>query len=165
MDEITVRLGTPDDFNEMMRLSIAATEENAFVPPSLELLANQVYAALTMHKGVVGVIGNEIGGKLEGAILLNIGPVWYSSEQVLEEKAIFVDPEYRAAKGGRARKLADFAKKMAEELELPLAIGVLSNSRTEAKIRLYERTFGKPAGVYFLYNAKTGIVPEIEGET
>jgi GNAT superfamily N-acetyltransferase len=165
MDEIAVRLGTSEDFNEMMRLSIAATEENAFVAPDVELLANQVWAALTMQKGVVGVIGKEIGGKLEGAILLNIGPVWYSSEPVLEEKAIFVDPEYRAAKGGRARKLADFAKKMAEELELPLAIGVLSNSRTEAKIRLYERTFGKPAGVYFLYNAKTGIVPEIEGET
>jgi len=165
MDEITVRVGTAADFNEMMRLSIAATEENAFIAPDIALLANQVWKSLTQQGGLVGVIGDTVGGKLEGAILLNIGPVWYSVEPVLEEKAIFVDPEYRAAKGGRARKLAEFAKTMAEELELPLAIGVLSNSRTEAKIRLYERTFGKPAGVYFLYNAKTGIVPEIEGET
>ena len=165
MDEITVRVGTAADFNEMMRLSIAATEENAFIAPDIPLLANQVWKSLTQQGGLVGVIGDTVGGKLEGAILLNIGPVWYSVEPVLEEKAIFVDPEFRAAKGGRARKLAEFAKTMAEELELPLAIGVLSNSRTEAKIRLYERTFGKPAGVYFLYNAKTGIVPEIEGET
>jgi hypothetical protein len=40
---------------------------------------------------------------------------------------------------------------------IPLAIGVMSNTRTEAKIRLYERVFGAPAGVYFLYNAKTGL--------
>ena len=163
MDEIKVRIGVAEDFNEMMRLSIAATQENAFIAPDLGLLANQVYKSLIQQGGAVGVIGNEVGGKLEGAILLNIGPVWYSAEPVLEEKAIYVDPEYRAAKGGRARKLAEFAKGMAEELDLPLAIGVLSNSRTEAKIRLYERTFGKPAGVYFLYNAKTGIVHETEG--
>lgn len=161
MNEITVRLGVAEDFEEMMRLSIAATEENAFVAPNIEMLANQVWASLTRQNGAVGVVGGEPGEKLEGAILLNIGPVWYSSEPVLEEKAIFVDPEYRAAKGGRARKLAEFAKVIAEELELPLAIGVLSNNRTEAKIRLYERVFGPAAGVYFLYNAKTGMVPEI----
>jgi hypothetical protein len=39
---------------------------------------------------------------------------------------------------------------------MPLLIGVLSNSRTEAKIRLYKRHFGEPAGAYFLYNARTG---------
>ena len=165
MDEITVRLGVAADFEEMMRLAVAATEENAFVVPDLAMLANQVWASLTMQRGAVGVIGSKVGGPLEGAILLNIGPVWYSAEPVLEEKAIYVDPEFRAAKGGRARKLAEFAKVMAENLELPLAIGVWSNERTKAKIRLYERTFGPPAGVYFLYNAKTGIPPEIEGET
>ena len=35
-------------------------------------------------------------------------------------------------------------------------IGVLSNHRTEAKVRLYERQFGKPSGAFFLYNARTG---------
>ena len=103
MDEVTVRLGVAADFEEMMRLAVAATEENAFVVPDLAMLANQVWASLTMQRGAVGVIGNKVGGPLEGAILLNIGPVWYSAEPVLEEKAIYVDPEFRAAKGGRAR--------------------------------------------------------------
>jgi hypothetical protein len=39
---------------------------------------------------------------------------------------------------------------------MPMTIGVLSNHRTEAKIRMYMRMFGGNAGVYFLYNAKTG---------
>jgi putative aminopeptidase FrvX len=69
---------------------------------------------------------------------------------------VYVHPEYRASKGGRARKLVEFAKKCSEELNLPLMIGVLSNSRTDAKIKLYERQFGNPVGTFFLYGVKTG---------
>ena len=43
-----------------------------------------------------------------------------------------------------------------DDLGIPLIIGVLSNQRTEAKIRLYERQFGAPAGAFFLYNVHTG---------
>jgi len=156
-DEIFVREGVVDDFPELMRLAMDATAENAFVEPDEMMLANHMYAALIKNMGVAGVIGGGPGEKLEGAIVLRIGPVWYSPEPILEEKAIYVAPEFRAAKGGRARKLAEWAKGISENLGIPLAIGVLSNSRTEAKIRLYERVFGAPAGVYFLYNAKTGL--------
>lgn len=156
-DEIFVREGVVDDFPELMRLAIDATRENAFVEPNEMMLAEHMYAALSRNMGIAGVIGGGPGEKLEGAIVLRIGPVWYSPEPILEEKAIYVAPEFRAAKGGRARKLAEWAKGVSENLGIPLAIGVLSNTRTEAKIRLYERVFGAPAGVYFLYNAKTGL--------
>jgi hypothetical protein len=75
---------------------------------------------------------------------------------------VFVHPDYRAAKGGRARKLVEFAKKVSEKLEMPLMIGVLSNSRTDAKTRLYERQFGNPAGAFFLYGMKTGMLGQQE---
>jgi hypothetical protein len=39
---------------------------------------------------------------------------------------------------------------------MPLMIGVMSNSRTDAKVKLYERQFGNPAGSFFLYGVKTG---------
>lgn len=159
-NSVSVRLGEVRDFNEMMRLCLAATKENAYAYPDFDKLANEVYAGLTGNMGVVGVIGGDAGEKLEGAVLLRIGPIWYSHDLVLEEKAVFVDPEYRSAKGGRARKLVDWSKELAKDFGMPLAIGVLSNSRTEAKVRLYERIIGKPAGVYFLYNATTGIVEE-----
>lgn len=156
-DEIFVREGVVEDFPELMRLAVDATRENAFVEPDTMMLAEHMYAALTKQMGVAGVIGGGPGEPLEGAIVLRIGPLWYSPELILEEKAIYVAPEFRSAKGGRARKLAEWAKGVSEKLGIPLAIGVLSNSRTEAKIRLYERVFGAPAGVYFLYNAKTGM--------
>lgn len=162
MDDVVVRTGVEADFNGMMNLALAATRENAFVGPDIEKMAQTIWGALTRQTGICGVIG-PVGAALEGAVLLSMGEMWYSKELILEEKAIFVDPEFRSAKGGRARKLAEFAKLTATELQIPLAIGVLSSSRTEAKIRLYERVFGEPAGVYFLYGAKTGLSEGAEG--
>jgi GNAT superfamily N-acetyltransferase len=157
--EPVVRVGNEDDLDAMMKFVMSATDENAFIQPDIMKLLNDVWGALTQQTGIVGIIG-EPGEKIEGAVLLNIGTVWYSSDQVIEEKAIFVDPEYRSAKGGRAKKLVDFSKAFADKMGKPLAIGVLSNSRTEAKIRMYERIFGAPAGVFFLYGATTGAKKE-----
>jgi GNAT superfamily N-acetyltransferase len=162
MDDVSVRTGVEADFNGMMDIALAATRENAVVAPDVEKLALTIWGALTRQTGICGVIG-PVGGKLEGAVLLSMGEMWYSRELILEEKAIYVDPDYRAAKGGRARKLAEFAKMTANELDIPLAIGVLSSSRTEAKVRLYERVFGAPAGVYFLHGAKTGLENGADG--
>lgn len=157
MSEIFVREGVVEDFNEMMRMAVDATRENAFVEPDIEMLSQHIYAALSKQMGLAGVIGGGPGEALEAMIILRIGTMWYSPEHIIDEKAIYVAPEFRSAKGGRARKLAEWAKTVSEKLGIPLAIGVLSNTRTEAKIRLYERVFGAPAGVYFLYNAKTGL--------
>ena len=168
MDEIKVRVGTVEDLDEIMRLAAQATEENAFVIPDTFKLLQAIYPALERKTGIVGVIGNP-GSPIEGAVVLQMGEVWYSTELVLEEKAIYVDPAYRATGNrsnhaiGHARKLAEFAKYVSEQMGMPLAVGVLSNHRTEAKVRFYKRIFGEPAGVFFLYNAKTGLKEEPEG--
>jgi len=154
-EELIIRLATPADVHDMMALALSACDENGFVDPNPEKLLAEIWPALNRDHGLIGMIGKE-GGKAEGAILLRIGTMWYSDNQVLEEKAIFIHPEYRSAKGGRARKLCEFSKQVSDSLGIPLIIGVLSDNRTEAKVRLYERQFGKPSGAYFLYNAKTG---------
>jgi GNAT superfamily N-acetyltransferase len=151
---LVVRTGTLDDLDAVMALAMQASEENGFVVPDPEKILHDIYPALLRDRGIMGIIG-EPGEAPQGAILLRIGENWYSREPVLEERAVFVHPDYRKAKGGRARLLVEFAKRTAGELDLPLAIGVLSNHRTAGKIRLYERFFGAPAGVYFLVNAST----------
>lgn len=154
-DDLGVRIGTPEDVHPMMELALQACEENGFVDPNPQKLLAEIWPALNLDHGLVGII--QDGGKeLEGAILLRVGPMWYSDANVLEERAIFIHPNYRSAKGGRARRLCEFSKKTADTLGVPLMIGVLSNHRTEAKVRLYERQFGKPSGAFFLYNARTG---------
>jgi hypothetical protein len=154
-EEPKIRLGTPEDEEAMVELAVRAWEENGIKNINPEKMRGMIKPALYLWQGLVGIIG-EKGKPIEGAILLRMSQMWYSDDWMLEEKAIFVDPAYRSAKGGRARKLCEFSKRVANELNVPLIIGVLSNHRTEAKIRLYERQFGAPAGAFFLYNVRTG---------
>jgi len=154
-EDLQIRLGTPADEAAMLDLALRAWQENGINDVNPEKMLGMIRPALYLWQGLVGIIG-EPNGKIEGAVLLRISQMWYSDSWMLEEKAIFVDPEFRSAKGGRARKLCEFSKKVADELNVPLIIGVLSNHRTEAKIRLYERQFGAPAGAFFLYNVQTG---------
>jgi hypothetical protein len=154
-NEIHVRVATPEDFPFVMKLAGQVSTENGLFAPTLDMVAHEIWAALNGDHGIVGVIG-EPGDDLEGFVLLRIGNTWYSQADIIEEKTVFVSPKFRSAKGGRARKLCEFSKKVADELGLPLLIGILSNQRTKGKVEMYKRVFGDPAGAFFLYGAHTG---------
>jgi hypothetical protein len=155
METVTVRIGNDRDVDGMMELALAACEENGLTNPNPMKLLAEIWAGLTRNHGLVGIIGEQ-GKQLEAAILLKTESLWYSDDPSLVERAIFVHPDYRSAKGGRARKLCEFAKHAANLLELPLVIGILSSQRTESKVRLYERQFGKPSGAYWIVGGETG---------
>lgn len=157
MPDLRIRTGIPDDLDELMQLSFSACAENGFLNPDPGKLLEALWPALHQQNGVIGCIGLP-GGIIEGAILLHIGNLFYSNDRVLEEKGLFIHPDFRAAKGGRARKLCHYSKMVADSLGLPLMIGILSNERTSAKVRMYEREFGPPAGAWFLHGAETGKV-------
>lgn len=154
-DDIVVRVATPDDVHGIMDLGMMACSENGVSAPNPEKILFDLWPSLHCDSGIVGVIG-EPGQQLEGFVLLRTGTLWYSDAPILEEKIVFVHPKYRSAKGGRARKFCEFSKKTADELGMPLVIGIVSNSRTKSKVRLYERVFGEPSGAFFLYGARTG---------
>jgi hypothetical protein len=154
-EDVIVRVGTPEDVHGIMDLGLMACAENGVSAPNPEKILFDIWPSLNCEGGIVGVIGAP-GGQLEGFVLLRTGSLWYSDAPILEEKIVFVHPKYRSAKGGRARKLCEFSKKASEEIGLPLVIGIVSNSRTKSKVRLYERVFGEPAGAFFLYGARTG---------
>jgi hypothetical protein len=154
-NDLHIRVGAPEDLDEIMVIAVQAAEENGFLEANPRKLAEEIYPALCQDHGIVGLIGRK-GEAIEGIVVLRIGTMWYSDTPVVEEKAIFIHPEYRSAKGGRATRLCEFSKKVSDTLGIPLIIGVLSNNRTEAKVRMYERQFGKPSGAFFLYGARTG---------
>ncbi len=166
-DKIPVRVGTPEDIHRMMDIAVMATSENSFAALNKAKLLQEIWSALNLRHGVVGIIGN-FNEVIEGAVLLRIGQVWYSDEPILEEKAIFIHPDYRSSKGGRAARLCEFSKKVSDELGIPLTIGVMSNHRTAAKVRMYTRIMGPPSGAYWLYNTTTGghddVLPAAEKE-
>lgn len=160
-DEVRVRTATPEDEEGIMYLARLVNSENGVFAMQEDRVLGIVRPSLYLQGGIIGVIGPK--NAIEGGIVLRISQYWYSDVPFLEEMCVFVHPDYRTAKGGRARKLVEFAKLTSEKLNMPLMIGILSNSRTDAKMRLYERQFGPPAGAFFLYGAKTGqMAPEQE---
>lgn len=153
--DIRVRLGTPADEEPMIDFAIRGWEENGIRNIDRAKMRAEIIPALYLHQGLVGIIGEQ-GEPIQATIVLRTGKMWYSDDWLLEERAIFVHPDFRGAKLGRARMLIEFAKKVAADLSIPLLIGVLSNHRTKGKIKLYERQLGQPAGAFFLYGASSG---------
>jgi GNAT superfamily N-acetyltransferase len=150
---ISVRIGTPEDLDQVMVMAKMMHDEIGITSLETEKVLPDVWAALNLDRGIMGVIG-EPGKTIEGGILLRFGKFFYSNDDVLEERGLFIHPEYRSAKGGRARILCEFAKKAAEDLDMTLFIGVMNDVRTKGKVRLYERQFGEPIGQFFLYRPK-----------
>lgn len=153
--EIKVRTGTPSDVDGMMRLALNAAEDNGLTKADPHKMLRQIWSALNLDHGIVGIIGDP-GTEFEGAALLKIEELWYSKESTLIELSIFVDQKFRSAKGGRAARLCNFVKDVQKSLDIPGVVGILSTNRTEAKRKLYERSFGVPGGHYWILGAKTG---------
>jgi hypothetical protein len=154
-DGLEIRIANTDDMDAIMAQAVMASEEAGVVNVDMSSVVREIWSALNQDHGLCAVIGKP-NGPIEGFVLLRIGKMWYSDTSVLEEKVIFIHPDYRKAPGGRAAKFCDFSKKVADRLGLPLLIGVSSTHRTAAKIRLYERHFGKQSGAFFLYNGNAG---------
>ena len=154
-DDLKIRLGTTEDMDEIMQLAIAAAKENGLLEANPGLLARTIWPKLNLQTGLIGCIGKP-SGKIEGMVVLQVGKLFYSDETCLEELVLYVHPDFRSAKGGRAHKLVEFSKSSAEKLGIPLLIGVLSSAQTESKCRLYTRVLGPASGMYWIHGRKTG---------
>lgn len=152
MTDITVRTATPEDVHALMDCALAACADNGLIEPNPVKLLNDIWPALNLDRGIVGVIGDKF---IEAGILLRVDKLFYTDKDMLLERSLFVRPEYRKSgdhKVSRAKLLCSFAKQAAKELNLQLVIGILTKERVEGKVRLYEREFGEPAGAYWLYD-------------
>lgn len=152
--EPLVRTAQPDDEDGIMVLARMIHQEIGMFNLNEDKVRNTIRPLLHKHLGIVGVVGPK--DNLEAMILLRVANNWYSDTPFLEEMSVYVRPEFRNATISRVQKMIEFAKKAADGLDLPLMIGVLSNQRTNAKVELYEKHFGDPAGAFFIYGAKTG---------
>ena len=155
-----VRLATPRDEPVLMNLCRSLYEENGLADiMSEDRVRAMMHRAFNREGGIIGVIGEP--GRIEASISLAIGQLWYSSEWFLEELYNYVLPQYR--RSSNARDLLTFSKRCSDATGIPLIIGVMSNDRTEAKMKLYERQFGRPAGGFFVHGRKTGAASHAGG--
>lgn len=156
-----VRKALPEDRKGVWELFRLLHEENGVFSLSEHklnwlldriLYPEKISESDTGTRGFMGVIGPV--GSPEGFILMVLGSFWYSDDIILEEYANFVHPEHRRSK--HAKMLLSYGRHLADEVGIPMVIGIISNIRTAAKVHLYRRQLKLPeAGVFFVYNSKT----------
>lgn len=154
---MTVRIAVPEDEAALMALCEEARAEQGEHPLNAGKLRAILQRGIALQNAIIGVIG-PVGAPLAYIVIL-VDPIWYSDDKQLLELTSFVHPNARkafvAADGTiknptLGKELIAFAKKCADETGMHLTIGVMSNIRTEAKVRLYERQLPK-AGAFFIY--------------
>jgi hypothetical protein len=133
--QIKVRVGNLGDFGPMLIFLGQMHAENGMASMAPELVAHSLHRGLSQDRAIIGII--EEDGHIAASVGLFIGRWWYSYDSHLEDFWNYVGQDYR--KRHMARPLIEFAKRCAESLEIPLLMGVTSNTRTAAKVRLYER--------------------------
>lgn len=156
-----VRVARPEDHTEIWRLFLQGHKENGqfnLAPEKVDYFLSRALCPQTIPewdtgpRGAIGVIGDV--GALEALVFVTISSYWYSHDRHLEEFLVFVDPESR--RSNHARALVEWMKLQSDRTGLPLVTGIISNTRTEAKVRLYERMLPK-VGAFFLYGQKGSV--------
>ena len=142
----TPRLATRADETDLLALCKELHVENGLFSMDDDMVKEMLDRAFEKRGGIIGVIDGE--KKIAAAIYMLISNFWYSREHHLEELFSMVRKEYR--KSPYAALLLTFAQDCSKTLGIPLVIGVLTNSRMEAKVKLYSRKFGRPAGAFFV---------------
>jgi GNAT superfamily N-acetyltransferase len=146
-----VRLAELSDLPELMRLTRIACEEDNQHSYDPEKVINILRLHFEKRGGIVAVIGDK-EKELKGYLIMTISPVWYSQDYHIQELSLFVAPDHR--RSDLAKQLMQFSKQTSKILNLDLTIGVLSNERTAAKVRLYQRQF-PAAGAFFVYHPES----------
>lgn len=151
-----VRLAEPADRERLRDLMILLHGENGLFsvsPAKVDAMLDRFYKREGALIGIIGDVGEPVA-----AIYLGITQPIYSDDWVLIEEFNFVHPDHR--RSTYARQLIAYSKRCSDEIRLPLQIGILSNARTEAKMRLYDQVLQK-AGGFWVYGLEyaTGAAP------
>lgn len=160
MTNSTVRVAMPDEEEDIMQICRELHEENGLFEIDESMVRNMLRRAFARQGGIIGVIGKP--GAIEAVLFMIVSNFWYSTQPHLEELFSYCRPQYR--RSGHAKSLVAFAKRCSDELHMPLVIGIVSNIRTEAKVRLYRRQLSEPAGAFFVYNGHGAAKELIHGK-
>lgn len=142
-----VRVAIPVDAPAIFDLMMLAHDEAGEHVVCPEKVVARIWEAVNRNGSLIGVVGDP-GKALCGYVFMVLDEVWYSTNMQILELSNFVHPDHR--RSNYAKQLIAFSKKCADGLGLDLTMGVMSNARTEAKCRLYQRQL-TPVGQFFVY--------------
>ncbi len=150
-----VSLARPEDEDEIYAMLLNLWEENGVFSVDEGKVRQFIRDTTMQTNNVFGFIGLIRGEVIEASVGLLLNQWWYTSEWVLSEHWCFVHSDHR--RKNHARRLVDFAKWCADRFSVPLAMGIISTQRTEAKERLYRRKM-TPVGGMFMHRGSSPIL-------
>lgn len=142
-----VRYAVPQDEDKIVSMISLLHDENGLFPLSEKRVREYMQRYFRQEGALIGVIG-DVGDPV-ASIYLGIEQPYYSETWYLNEAWNFVHPDHR--RSDYAKQLLAWAKNVSEQMHLPLMVGIVTNHRTEAKVRLYEKQLEK-AGAFFVWN-------------
>ena len=147
-----VRVAKPEDEQPIFNMLVKLHEENSLFKMNPDKVWKTIYRATqpdirTGDVGIIGVIDGKDG--LEASVGFYADAFWYTDEFMLSELWTFVLPAFR--RSTHAKRLIEFGKWASLRLRVPYHTGIISNIRTEAKVRLYKRQLDYFGG-FFFYN-------------
>lgn len=135
-----VRIAQPDEEDDIYRLCVELHKENgsAYFTLSERKVRQNLERAFTGKLAMLPCIGPK--RRIEALGYISIEQFAWSDTWHLSEWFNYVLPEYR--KSRNAKTLLEWEKGAADSCKLLLWIGVTSENRLAAKLRLYRRVFG-----------------------
>lgn len=150
-----IRLAQPSDEPELLHLFKMMHAEGGLRPLDIDCVRDIFARAFNRKGGILSVIGAP--GNIRAMQYLLITRAYYTQQNHIEELFNWVHPDHR--KSDYSKLMITHAKKCSDDLseimgaKIPLMMGVLTNKRMSAKVRLYRLFFGMPVGAYFVHNA------------
>lgn len=146
-----------EDEDEIYSHLLQLHEENGMFSVDEGRVREFIRSATERRGGIIALIrGNEI----EASLGMVMDQWWYTLDWCLNERWCFVHPRYR--KKNHARRLVDYGKWCSDNLSrfsdvnVPLQMGIMSSTRTEAKERLYARQLTRVGG-FFMYRGERNL--------
>jgi GNAT superfamily N-acetyltransferase len=152
--EAKVRVANHGDEAEIIGLVKRMHAESGWRPLDVECVRETLAKAFNRQGGILTVIGDP--GQIRAMLYVVIARAWFTRDNHLEELFCWVHPDHR--RSDYAKLLIEQAKKYSDDIserageKIPLLMGVLTNKRMAAKVRLYRRFFGIPVGAFFVHN-------------
>lgn len=141
--EVKIRAATIADVPALLEIGALMHREvhyGAFVPAKVQVMIEACLA-----RGIV-LVSLSDDGVIVGTVGLICEQPWWSEEWQLEDRWVFVHPEFRRT--GHARALLRAARGAAIQVGLPLLVAHVGQ-RAKGKLRLFQREFGEPVGAIF----------------
>jgi hypothetical protein len=138
-DLSVIRIATAEEEDDIFRICKMLHEENGYYFSfSADKVRANLQRAFRKDRAMIPVIGPP--GRIEAIGYVSIEQFAWSDDWHLSEWFNYVLPPYRNSQ--HAKALLIWEKGAADRMGIVLYIGVVTNARLAAKLRLYRRIFG-----------------------